>query len=302
VNKHVRLLTMLALWLLAAVAHAGTVTYVYTDPQGTPLAEADANGNITARFEYTPYGVSVPSMGAAPNGVGYTGHVNDPETGLVYMQARYYDAEVGRFLSVDPVGSKPGDGFNFNRYLYTDGNPITKIDPDGKAPMTEREATKLATDLNRTSSGGSSGHWAVVQVGKGPNDFTIQSSDQVAMERGGLTQQAEQGYQPGRACPQMCAAIAVAAALTAGDISDDPNANTTNGARDATDVAEKARKLAESAPASGARDMAKGLRRVAPTFKALLAVPATHNNYKQCIEECPKAYEDRSSTTKSREQ
>lgn len=83
---------------------------------------------------------------------------------------------------------------------------------------------------------------------------------------------------------------------------DDPNANTTNGACDATDVAEKARKLAESAPASGARDMAKGLRRVAPTFKALLAVPATHNNYKQCMEECPKPYEDRSSTTKSREQ
>ena len=130
-NKHARLLTMLALWLLAAVAHAGTVTYVYTDPQGTPLAEADAQGNITARFEYTPYGVSVPSMGAAPNGVGYTGHVNDPETGLVYMQARYYDAEVGRFLSVDPVGPSTGNPFNFNRFSYVNNNPIANIDPDG---------------------------------------------------------------------------------------------------------------------------------------------------------------------------
>ncbi|MBT2143981.1 MULTISPECIES: RHS repeat-associated core domain-containing protein [unclassified Rhodanobacter] len=125
-------LTLASLWLCAAVTYAGTVTYVYTDPQGTPLAEADASGNITARFEYTPYGVSVPSMGAAPNGVGYTGHVSDPETGLVYMQARYYDAEVGRFLSVDPVGPSSGDGFGFNRYAYVNNNPYTFIDPDGR--------------------------------------------------------------------------------------------------------------------------------------------------------------------------
>jgi len=119
--------------LLWGAAHAGTVTYVYTDPQGTPLMETDAAGNITARFEYTPYGVSVPSMGAAPNGVGYTGHVNDPETGLLYMQARYYDAEVGRFLSVDPVELAPGDGFNFNRYTYANNNPYKFTDPDGRA-------------------------------------------------------------------------------------------------------------------------------------------------------------------------
>ena len=127
---------IIAAWLLLSawgvVAYAGTVTYVYTDPQGTPLAEADANGNITARFAYTPYGVSVPSMGAAPNGVGYTGHVNDPETGLVYMQARYYDPVVGRFLSVDPVGPAPGNTFNFNRYDYTSNNPINHTDPDGR--------------------------------------------------------------------------------------------------------------------------------------------------------------------------
>ncbi|THD04525.1 hypothetical protein B1991_17375, partial [Rhodanobacter lindaniclasticus] len=43
-------LVLLMLWL-GGVAHAGTVTYVYTDAQGTPLAEADASGNITATFD-----------------------------------------------------------------------------------------------------------------------------------------------------------------------------------------------------------------------------------------------------------
>lgn len=36
----------------------GTVTYVYTGPQGTPLAEADANGNITKTYDYPPYGTA----------------------------------------------------------------------------------------------------------------------------------------------------------------------------------------------------------------------------------------------------
>ncbi|EIL98431.1 hypothetical protein UU5_03682 [Rhodanobacter sp. 115] len=112
------------------MAHAGTVTYVYTDPQGTPLAEADAQGNIIARFDYSPYG-SI-ALGTAPNGPGYTGHVNDPETGLVYMQQRYDDPSGGRFLSPDQVGVSPGDVFSFNRYAYANSNPLRYTDPSGR--------------------------------------------------------------------------------------------------------------------------------------------------------------------------
>ena len=115
---------------VSAVTQAGTVTYVYTDAQGTPLAKADANGNIIATFDYAPYGAQ--ALGTPPDGPGYTGHVNDPDTGLVYMQARYYDPAVGRFLSVDPVSPAPGNLFNFNRYDYTSNNPYSFIDPDGR--------------------------------------------------------------------------------------------------------------------------------------------------------------------------
>jgi RHS repeat-associated protein len=116
--------------LVSGMVHADSVTYVYTDPQGTPLANADVNGNITATFDYAPYG-SV-ALGTAPNGPGYTGHVNDPDTGFVYMQARYYDPSVGRFLSVDPVVPVAGNAFNFSRYAYGNNNPITHTDPDGR--------------------------------------------------------------------------------------------------------------------------------------------------------------------------
>jgi len=120
--------------LLGGLAHAGTVTYVYTAPQGTPLAEADASGNITATFDYAPYGSQ--ALGTPPDGPGYTGHVNDPESGLVYMQARYYDPAVGRFVSTDPVGPGVGNVFNFNRFAYANNNPVVNMDPDGRCTGT----------------------------------------------------------------------------------------------------------------------------------------------------------------------
>jgi len=128
-----KLLSITSLWLaLTLVAHAGTptVTYFYTDPQGTPLAETDAQGNVIATFDYRPYGSQ--ALGAPPKGPGYTGHVNDPDTGFVYMQARYYDPSIGRFLSVDPIGPAPGALFGFNRFKYAANSPSNVIDPDGR--------------------------------------------------------------------------------------------------------------------------------------------------------------------------
>lgn len=131
--KHMLFVALACLMLtLGQSVYAGTVTYVYSDPQGTPLAEADSSGNVTATFDYRPYGAQ--ALGAAPNGPGYTGHVNDPEVGLVYMQARYYDPVVGRFLSVDPLGLSTSTTAHFSRYAYGYNNPVNNADPDGKCP------------------------------------------------------------------------------------------------------------------------------------------------------------------------
>jgi len=134
-QRVIRSLCLFGLWLglgLQAHAQTDTVTYVYTDPQGTPLVKADASGNVVTRYDYTPYGNSVASLGSPPNGPGYIGHVNDPETGLVYMQARYYQP-TGRFLSPDPAGPSPGNVYGFNRYAYANNNPIANSDLDGRS-------------------------------------------------------------------------------------------------------------------------------------------------------------------------
>jgi len=137
-----RALLLLGLWLggmQAVHAQTDTVTYVYTDPQGTPLVKADAQGMILATYDYTPYGTL--ALGTAPDGPGYTGHVNDRETGLVYMQARYYQP-IGRFLSPDPVGPAAGNVYSFNMYAYASNNPVIRVDPDGRADEPAEETRR----------------------------------------------------------------------------------------------------------------------------------------------------------------
>jgi RHS repeat-associated protein len=70
-------------------------------------------------------------VGTAPIGPGYAGHDTDP-SGLVYMQARFYDPQLGRFLSTDPVDPDSMTGGNFNRYAYVEDNPYSKYDPSGR--------------------------------------------------------------------------------------------------------------------------------------------------------------------------
>lgn len=118
-------------WLsVGTAAHAGVRHYYYTDPQGTVLAKADAAGTITETADYRPYGSQ--ALGAAVNRPAYTGHVNDADSGLVYMQQRYYDPVTMRFLSIDPAASTLGDVYSLNRYAYANDNPERYIDPDGR--------------------------------------------------------------------------------------------------------------------------------------------------------------------------
>lgn len=111
----------------------GKLKYFHTDALGSPIAVTDAAGVVLERNVWEPYGAVVREPGqGAYNGVGYTGHVMDGATGLTYMQQRYYDESLGRFLSVDPIATDRVGGLGFNRYWYANNNPYAFIDPDGR--------------------------------------------------------------------------------------------------------------------------------------------------------------------------
>ena len=130
---------------------AETVTYYYTNPQGTVLATTDAAGNVLSTVEYRPYGEQI--LGVPEAGPGYTGHINDPDSGLVYMQARYYDPVVGRFVAVDPAVSEPGDVLSASRYAYANSNPVKYVDPTGKVVRLANERQTLLELINARASG-----------------------------------------------------------------------------------------------------------------------------------------------------
>lgn len=112
---------------------ATTLSYQHTDALGSAAAATDASRMVTQRSEYEPYG-DLLNRGNDDR-PGYTGHVMDAETGLTYMQQRYYDPGIGAFLSVDPVTAYGGDYRFFNRYAYGFNNPYRFSDPDGRCPV-----------------------------------------------------------------------------------------------------------------------------------------------------------------------
>jgi RHS repeat-associated protein len=108
-------------------------TYFHTDHLGTPLARSDFTGTVFERTRRQSFGQ--PLVGPLKDGPGYTGHMEDPGTGLVYMQQRYYDPTIARFLSVDPVGPLADPTNHFGRYHYALNNPYRYTDPDGRLPI-----------------------------------------------------------------------------------------------------------------------------------------------------------------------
>ncbi|ALN65148.1 RHS Repeat family protein [Lysobacter antibioticus] len=114
----------------------GQIKYQHTDALGSPVVVTNTAGQVLERTEWEPFGAAIREPGQpAYNGVGYTGHVMDGATGLTYMQQRYYDPAIGRFLSVDSVQVDSNSGDNFNRYSYVNNNPYKFIDPDGRQEL-----------------------------------------------------------------------------------------------------------------------------------------------------------------------
>ncbi|MGY0799870.1 RHS repeat-associated core domain-containing protein [Lysobacter sp. A286] len=139
--------------------------YQHTDALGSPVVVTSQTRSVLERTEYEPFGQVLNRP--LKDGPGYTGHVEDATTGLVYMQQRYMDPEIGRFLSVDPVSANSGTGANFNRYWYGNNNPYKFTDPDGRLGR-PRELPRACSISTGKCIGGGVG----VQAGGGRPAFS----------------------------------------------------------------------------------------------------------------------------------
>lgn len=106
----------------------GGQTYYYAqDAQGNVTGLIGATGALAATYEHTPFGETISASGTPANVYRFKGREYDAESGLYFMRARYYDPQLGRFNSEDPIGLAGG----INSYAFAGNDPVNNIDPYG---------------------------------------------------------------------------------------------------------------------------------------------------------------------------
>jgi RHS repeat-associated protein len=142
------------------------VVYYHNDFAGSPLAATDSTGAVLWKETYEPYGSRYLNQDATTrNGLWFTGKPTEETTGLSDFGARWYNPQVGRFYSTDPLRFTESNSFSFNRYAYGNNNPYRFIDPSGKSPF---DLAFLAWDLGKLGVAlynGSGAGEALVDVG-----------------------------------------------------------------------------------------------------------------------------------------
>ena len=109
----------------------GSVYYYYiTNLQGDVMSIVDGSGNVVASYEYDPYGNVIEAAGilAEINPLRYRGYVYDSETDFYYLQSRFYDPAIGRFINADSYISTGQGIVGNNMFAYCGNNPVNCVD------------------------------------------------------------------------------------------------------------------------------------------------------------------------------
>ena len=115
-------------------ADAETECILVKNQQGDVERVISADGTVLASYTYDAWGSVLTAEGtlAQQNPIRYRGYYFDTETSLYYLQSRYYDSAVGRFINADGYTSTDANGLlSANMFAYCENNPISRFDPEG---------------------------------------------------------------------------------------------------------------------------------------------------------------------------
>lgn len=113
------------------------VTYLYSDLTGSVVAKTSSSGILLGKTDYSPYGEPTST---ALSRFDYAGEWTDEITGYSFLRARWLDTKTGSFLSEDPLVQ-----MTQNAFCYTEGNPLTQIDPLGLWSVSSADSWSFAS-------------------------------------------------------------------------------------------------------------------------------------------------------------
>ena len=105
--------------------------------QGDIIGLIDKNGTEVVSYTYDTWGKPISIEGSLKDTVGvknpyrYRGYRYDSETGLYYLNARYYNPEWGRFINADGIIGNPGELLSANMFAYCGNDPVNREDSNG---------------------------------------------------------------------------------------------------------------------------------------------------------------------------
>ena len=122
---------------VVAVNYNGNYYYYLRNAQSDIVKLIDKTGATVVEYSYDSWGKLLSTSGSLASTLGknnpfrYRGYVYDEETGFYYLQSRYYNPEVGRFISADVLLSTGQGVLGHNAYAYCGNNPVMGYDPYG---------------------------------------------------------------------------------------------------------------------------------------------------------------------------
>ena len=121
------------LGLISKITPSNEVSYYHYNNIGTTVALTDEAETVTDNYVYDSFGTVLNEAGSSYNPFKYVGRygVIDDGSGYLFMRARYYDPETGRFLGEDPVQGEYTKPQTLHKYIYVTNNPIIFLDPSG---------------------------------------------------------------------------------------------------------------------------------------------------------------------------
>ena len=117
--------------------------YYILNLQGDVVHLVNTAGKAMASYAYDPYGAVISKSGefADLNPIRYRGYYYDTETGFYYLQSRYYDPALGRFINADSYSSTGTGYLGYNMFAYCENRPIIASDPKGEFFLTATAIT-----------------------------------------------------------------------------------------------------------------------------------------------------------------